>query len=694
MAIRLFGGRVQLGKDISQYAGRADDFFSVMQQRYGIDYKIRNRLEAYKNIVYACVSLIGEQCGGYTPMIQQKNGDQWETIDHEFLDLLRRPGGEELEAASFSQFDLFEATGSYQSLQGDCFWYMALGKDTGRPREIVILRPDKVGTHINKTTGKVDGYFLRQAFGDPMPLEVNEILRFPLFNPKDPYKGMGTVEAANDYIGTDEATSEFTKNFFANNAGVSGVLEIKGEVSKGAFRKFVRAWRDKQEGVANAGKTAIIRDSDASFTKVGLGLDELNMDALRKMTLRDVLVMFKVPLPLLGEAEQTGLGRANVEALEYIFAKYNIEPKFKRFDAVLQFALERYYPETAGKMRITHESIVPEDKEFELSERKAGVDTWLTRDEIRDEEGLDPIEGGNQLFTTVQQIPINEASIATPATPPAKGLKVKVTRTVKKKDKSLGITAEKTERFRLSLMRNQVRYERQYRKVLRPIFKAQRKEALNNLEAHSTSLKKDLKLFDDSAADQTMLAELTPMLTDLATVQGGLALVFAGDTENEFYLTAPIKAFIEKNTLRMATNFNDETLAALNSTLTEGIQAGEGIGALKGRINDVYDQVEGYRAERIARTETLKASNNATVWAYRQTGYVTAKAWAVNPGACDQCSDFDGKTVPLDEAFLGLGESYTITDDNGDDITYTNDYDTIEEPPLHPNCRCTIIPVT
>lgn len=699
MKLKLFGRQVIIGKDLSQYAGRADDMtYALMQQRYGVDYRSRNRLEAYKNIVYACVSLIGEACGDYQPYVERKNGDQWEKIDHEFIDLLKQPTGNNDAADSFSGFDLWEATSSYQSLQGDCFWYMALGKSTGRPREIVILRPDKVGTDVDPKTGKINGYFIRRSIGDPIPLEVNEVLRFNLFNPKDPLKGFGAVEAGSDYIATDEATAEYTKNFFANNAGLSGVLNIKGEVTKAAFRKFVRAWREKYEGVNNAGKVAILRDSDAAFTAVGSSLSDLSMPDLRKMTLDDVLMMFKVPLPLLGKAEQTGLGRANVEALEYIFAKYNIDKKMKRFDAVLQFALERYYPQDKN-LRVCHENIIPEDKEFELNERDKAVDRWLTRDEIRDEEGLDPIDGGDQLLAPMNNIPIGELSLNTPAATSASSqasIRVKITRTVKKKDNKSSITSEKAERFRLTLMRNQKRYQRQYLKVVRPIFQKQHKEALKNLEAHASHLKKDnqLKLFDDAAYDAELTAALTPMLTDLTETQGGIALVFAGDTESEFHMTAQIIDKLTRGTQRMATNFNDDTLTLLNDTLAEGIQAGEGIDALKQRVTDVYGDVDGYRAERIARTETLKASNAATLDAYGQTGYVTGAQWAVNPNACEQCLEFEGMTVPLGDAFLELGGSYTVTDEDGNETTYTNSYDTVETPPLHPNCECTIIPVS
>lgn len=410
MKIKLFGKDILIGKDVNQYMGRTDDLLAVYQNKFGYDYKTRSKLKAYRNVVYGCISLIGEACGDYEPILQKKNGDQWEAIDHEFLGLLKQPSGRDIKATSFSQFDLFEATSSYQSLQGDCFWYMALGKTTGKPREIVILRADRVGTDIDQKTGEVNGYFIRQSGGSPIPLEVNEVLRFPLFNPEDPYKGKGDVEAGSDYIVTDEATAAFTKNFFINNAGLSGVLNIKGEVTKGAFRKFVRAWRDKYEGVGNAGKVAILRDSDAEFTKVGLGLDELDMGSLRNMSLKDVAMIFKVPLELLGRiTEGSGLGRGNVETLEYIFAKWNIDKKMRRFDNIIMFALQRYYGLDPNQYRVIHRNIIPEDKEYEQNERDKGVDRWLTRDEIRDIEGLDHVSGGDQLYVPINQVPIGES---------------------------------------------------------------------------------------------------------------------------------------------------------------------------------------------------------------------------------------------------------------------------------------------
>lgn len=697
MKISIFGREIITRRKRLFGIGKSDDYYSI--QNYGNDVKKLNDLKSYRLLVANCIDLIAQQVGNYKPIIYKMKPDGTkDAIDkHPLLDLLRNPGGTDNNAIPIGLPKLLQATQSFIELQGDVYWYLAKGMTSGLPREIVILRADTVGRQLD-ANGDIARFYTTSSSGVRTYIEIDEMLPFVGFNPEDPYTGLGMIDKNRGYIETDDYTTAFTKNFFKNNGGVNGVLELQGEVTKGAFRKFVRGWRDKHEGVENAGKLAIIRASEAKFTKVGLGLDELNMNDLRGMSRDDILMAFKIPLPLMGKSDQTGLGRNNVEALEYIFAKYTIEQKMLVIDSVLQFALERYYDKT-GLLTIGHANIIPEDKEFNQLERDKGVDRWLTRDEIREQGGMPAIDGGDQLFVNFNSVPLSQAGDNAGPVASAtggKGIKLKAKRITtttspKKKDQTDVIK----EHFRLSLMRNQTRYERRYRAKLKPILVDQRKEALNNLEAHGNSLTKDSgqKLFDDASADTAMNQALTPVLVQLAEQQGALAMVFAGDEENQFRLTQNFESIVTRGTLRMAKDFNDQTLAALNSTLAEGIREGESIGSLKQRVNTVYEDADNYRSERVARTETLKASNSATVEAYRQTGYVTGKQWYVNPDACEQCLEFDGLTVPLDDSFLAVGASYTVTGDDGEETTYTNDYDTIEEPPLHPNCRCTIIPV-
>lgn len=116
----------------------------------------------------------------------------------------------------------------------------------------------------------------------------------------------------------------------------------------------------------------------------------------------------------------------------------------------------------------------------------------------------------------------------------------------------------------------------------------------------------------------------------------------------------------------IAETTRDDIRAAVADAL-----AGEGLDAA---YDDILAAVgDEARAEMIARTETMDAANEglAEGWdAAQEAGLLgedAKKVWIATSGACDDCDDVDGEEVPLDEDF-------SVGDD----------------PPLHPNCRCTM----
>lgn len=668
--------------------GRDDDYFGIMS-KWGSPFQKNNQLDYYRGFVYTCINLIGDYSGQYTPELADTKGE--EVSDHPFLQLLANPQPDE--PSGISQFDLFEATQSFIELTGEAFWYISPGKLTGQPRGIYLLRPDRMGIDIDDN-GNIQGYYMRRSKGVPIPFEVKEILHFKNFNPFNPYRGYGTLQAMIDQVQTDEYTAAFTKNFFKNNAGVSGVLSIKGEVSTNAFAKFVRQFREKYEGVDNAGKTAIVRETDADFTKIGLGLDELDMKALREMSKEDIAQGFRIPMALLGKSDNQGLGRAAVETFEYIFTKQTIEPKFKRIDSVLQRAFQRYYP--SDKLVVSHENLIPADKEFELNVRDKAVDRWVTRDEIREDDGLTTVPGGDLLRAPINSVPIaGDAPQNGNGNGTGKSIKVKVRKKAAEPNAEELAQAElrRKENFRVSLMHNQETYEKKYLAQLKAIFEEQREEVLEKINPAGAKAK-GLKsfLFALEEAIKRFGEKLSPVLEELYAAAGELALRFAGDEDSEYVLGAAERAFIQNNLQRMASTVNQETIDALSKTLAEGMQNGESLSKLAKRVNGVYEQAKGYRAERIARTETLKGSNQATLFAYKQAGFVTAMKWYAQPGHCPICDSVDGKTVNLNESFFEVGQAVDYEQD-GETKQYEVSYETVQTPPLHPNCRCTIVPV-
>lgn len=116
---------------------------------------------------------------------------------------------------------------------------------------------------------------------------------------------------------------------------------------------------------------------------------------------------------------------------------------------------------------------------------------------------------------------------------------------------------------------------------------------------------------------------------------------------------------------------SETTRDLLRADIAAAIEEGESNDDLAGRLEDNYAFSDA-RAETIARTETAYADVAGNLNAYRESGQVESKRWLISADACDECLLLEDEVVGLDEDF---------PNDGGDG------------PPLHPNCRCDVLPV-
>ena len=130
--------------------------------------------------------------------------------------------------------------------------------------------------------------------------------------------------------------------------------------------------------------------------------------------------------------------------------------------------------------------------------------------------------------------------------------------------------------------------------------------------------------------------------------------------------------------------------------IANGLELGESIGKLRKRVTErLGPTFIKNRAEMIARSETIYASNAGAELGYMQSGVVEGKKWltAVDERTCDPCIDMNNMTAPLgqptwEKEGLNIGD---VQGKYGLDFDYTEG--AMPHPPLHPRCRCTITPI-
>lgn len=191
-----------------------------------------------------------------------------------------------------------------------------------------------------------------------------------------------------------------------------------------------------------------------------------------------------------------------------------------------------------------------------------------------------------------------------------------------------------------------------------------------------TSTEQAKRLLEELTFEE--LKDLAPELAEILEEMAGdggqaaLAQVIADVTKDQLaQVNERAVAYAKDRSAELVTQLEDSTREMLRSTLAQALEEGWSNDKLADELGDNYAFGED-RAETIARTETAYADVQGNLEGYRASGVVQGKQWIIAQDEfCDDCNDLDGVIVGLDEQFPDGGDG----------------------PPLHPNCRCDILPV-
>lgn len=620
-------------------------------------------IKHYKNVVYPVVSAIAEDAAKVELYVMRGES---RLANHPFLQILKKPNPD------YSQFQFLELHFTYMKLVGESYWYILKGENSLRPREFHLLRPDLMQVVVDKddARGLIKGYQMTKPDGTKIPFDKDEVIQFKMPNPNNPYYGLSPIMAGKTYVETEEHTSDYTRNSIYNSGRPSGIVNLKGTVDEDQFKKLKRQFKEEYSGTENAGKTLLLKGMDGiDFQKLGMELGEVALREIKDMNRDDIMMMYRVSKTMIGISDD--VNRANAQENHSVFYQNIIKPELDRFiDQLNAFVLPNFGNE--DDMLMSEDPDLQTDKE-KLDEWTQGHNKWLTTNEIRAQRGLDPIEGGDVLYQGLALVPMGEKLDFGGGGGEDKGLKKKF------------IRKSKIDVFKELTVLHQDAWIKKYEREMRKEFDTQLAEIL----ARNEKALFENWSFDIDASKKRIVGSFFPMGVEIMREAAKFALDVADDEDTQFEINQRVVEYVTERTVRFAKATNDETVKKLDKTIAQGIAEGENIAKLKRRVKQVYEEANDIRAERIARTESIAASNEGANEAYRQSPLVNAKEWSTNYGACPICMSMNGKIVGLDESYFKLGQ--TITAEDG--TTLKLGYEDINHPPVHPNCRCALLPV-
>jgi len=200
--------------------------------------------------------------------------------------------------------------------------------------------------------------------------------------------------------------------------------------------------------------------------------------------------------------------------------------------------------------------------------------------------------------------------------------------------------------------------------------------------------------------DDAMKDVLAPYLYQVIVEVGADAMQQIGFVPSQYDPFTPnIRRYQDERSTKIAVDVNDETEKQLRASITQGLTASESTHEIRSRIEQVFGFASTERADLIASTEVARAQTFADVEAWGQSGVVTGKEWytAHDERVCHFCGPMDGRTIDLQENFFDKGDVQNELGENrkGEEttFTYSHSYDDVLGSPLHPRCRCVLLPI-
>jgi HK97 family phage portal protein len=652
------------------------------------DYDIRMMTdEGYRKnvIVSASISMIATSAPE-APLKIYKETDQGlvEDQNHWFTKLMKKPND------SQSPFELWEYGHTYMNTGGRMtFELIRAGGPNGEVVELYPLRPDRI--RVVPGVEDMVSHYEYWIDGKNIIYEPWEILDIKLPDPLDDFNGLAPLKRVFRELGIDNEATDFTKTFFENAAVPYGLLTSEQKVGEPEADRI--RWRWQKWFMGTKRFMVAVLGKGMKYEQMGMTFKDMEFESLRSMTETRLCTAFGVDpvlLPSWVGIKHGGKYSNYSEARKHLWEE-TIIPHLRRIESKITSDLLE--EGVIAKFDISEVQAMQEDENDKAKRVSLLYEKGLIKkNEGRESMGFDPDPDGD-VYANEQnnnnQDPNNDPNDDNndDGGGDSKGVK----------KKNLVFDTKAKNKIGVAMVALYDKLEGPFQKELNKFFRKSKNDVVQILNTKQISPEEmqrfQNKINDLAAAWHDDLIELATKEIALMLQSGGsLAAGMMGLTFNG---TSPeVVKYLEDYVPKFVQRFNETTKKDLQATMIKAQVEGWTLPKLKDEMKRVFNGYKYNRTEMVARSEVVRSANGGAKMAYKQSD-IKELEWldTDDQRTCVFCKSLDGKKISIDGTFLKVGESVEVTGQNGKKRRYKNTYEPVEFPPLHPNCRCTVIPV-
>ena len=632
----------------------------------------------HHSAVYACVRILAETVASL-PLIMYERLDRGKrrASDHYLYELLKdRPND------VMTSFEYREALQGHLTLWGNAYSEIVYDP-SGRVIELWPLRPDCMLNIV-----PVDGQYAYQyqlPSGETRWLNATRVWHLRGLG-SDGRIGYSPIRLMRYAIGLGMAAEEYGARFFSGDATASVVLQHPSPLTPDAYERIKASWQDQHSGLEKKHRVSILEEG-MTLEKISIPPDDAQFLETRRFQLQEIARMYRIPPHMLADLERATFSNIEHQSLEFVM--HTMRPWLVRWEQSIKHSLmlekdrARFFPEflVDGLLR---GDIVARYGAYAQGRQNG----WLSANDIRELENMNPVEGGDIYFVPLNMVPASVAAEGLSAPGASAGVR--------------GLLPTPGRRLGEERAIRSATYRRRLGHAHAPVFaqtagRVIRAEVRNLREALAKTLRQRglsefnlwLDTFYSERGASTLPEEAfskfirTQMLPVYQTYADVVATAAAEEVDSEVG-AAELEVFMRKYVDTYVKRHVSTSQGQIRALIDDPDLVGEDLlAALEKRFDEWVET----RPDKIASRETVGAGGAVAKFVYAAAGF-TALRWISSGKSCPFCSGLDGQVVGMESNFIDEGQQYQPDGADGPLVPNTD----IGHPPAHDGCDCQIGP--
>jgi HK97 family phage portal protein len=353
--------------------------------------------------VYACVRILAESIASLPLPVYKRNkgGEKERDPTHPLYTVLHDQANTEMTA-----FTLKELLMSHLCTWGNA--YAEIEWDgAGRIKGLWPLPPDKTWPERNPSTKLIE-YKTILSDGSGVTLSYDRVFHIPGLG-SDGLVGYSPIRMSREAIGLSLAAEEFGSRFFGNGAQLSGVLEHPGKLGDKAVEHLRESFEEKYTGLSRAHRLMILEEG-MKYNRIGIPPEDAQFLETRKFQLNEIARIFRVPPHLIGDLDRATFSNIEHQSIEFVV--HTLRPWLVRWEQAIIMKLLTPLERRRFFAEFVVDGLLRGDVKSRYDAYAVGRQNgWLSANDIRNLENMNPIDGGDAYLVNGNMMPVDQAGL-------------------------------------------------------------------------------------------------------------------------------------------------------------------------------------------------------------------------------------------------------------------------------------------